>query len=110
MIVPLSTQNRDTGSSSNHPEQTDAPKPRLLDQVRDTIRRKHYSIRTEQSYIDWIKRFIYFHDKQHPRDLNESHITAFLNGQKGGELDAEPGTMRLGIPLQRGHQEGPGPI
>jgi hypothetical protein len=79
MIVPLSTQNRDTGSSSNHPEQTDAPKPRLLDQVRDTIRRKHYSIRTEQSYIDWIKRFIYFHDKQHPRDLNESHITAFLN-------------------------------
>ena len=79
MIVPLSTQNRDTGSSSNHPEKTDAPKPRLLDQVRDTIRRKHYSIRTEQSYIDWIKRFIYFHDKQHPRDLTESHITEFLN-------------------------------
>jgi hypothetical protein len=36
-------------------------RPRLLDQMRDTIRRKHYSLRTEKSYIHWIKRFIYFH-------------------------------------------------
>jgi len=79
MSVPLFVQKNETGSSSVQPEKTDVPKPRLLDQVRDTIRRKHYSIRTEQSYIDWIKRFIYFHDKQHPRDLNESHITEFLN-------------------------------
>jgi integron integrase len=54
------------------------PKPRLLDQVRDAIRVKHYSIRTEQTYIDWIKRFIYFHEKQHPVDMDAKHIAAFL--------------------------------
>jgi site-specific recombinase XerD len=53
-------------------------KPRLLDAVRGVIRCKHYSIRTEQSYVDWIKRYIYFHNKQHPKDLGEEHISAFL--------------------------------
>lgn len=52
--------------------------PRLLDQVRNIIRCKHYSIRTEYSYIDWIKRYIYFHDKQHPETLSERHISSFL--------------------------------
>jgi integron integrase len=47
--------------------------------VRDTIRRKHYSLRTEQSYIYWIKRFIYFHTKRHPAELGAAHVTAFLN-------------------------------
>ncbi len=56
-----------------------AAKPRLLDQVRNCIRRRHYSIRTEQSYIDWIRRYIFFHNKQHPDDMNENHITEFLN-------------------------------
>jgi hypothetical protein len=79
MVNHFSAQEQDLSSSMTKPETTDAKKPRLLDQVRDTIRRKHYSIRTEQSYIDWIKRFIFFHNKQHPRELNESHITAFLN-------------------------------
>lgn len=41
--------------------------PRLLDQVRDEIRRRHYSYRTEQTYVHWIKRFIYFSGKRHPR-------------------------------------------
>jgi integron integrase len=50
----------------------------LLDQVRDVIRRKHYSIRTEQAYIDWIKRFILFHHKRHPAEMAESEITEFL--------------------------------
>jgi integrase len=54
-------------------------RPRLLDQVRDAMRRKHYSLRTEQSYIHWIKRLIYFHGKRHPRELGEAEITAFLN-------------------------------
>jgi hypothetical protein len=40
-----------------------AQSPKLLDQVRDKLRVKHYAIRTEQSYVDWIKRYIYFHDK-----------------------------------------------
>ena len=53
-------------------------KPRLLDQFRNVLRCKHYSLRTEQAYVDWIKRYIYFHDKQHPADMNESHIAAFL--------------------------------
>ena len=46
-------------------ESTTANPPKLLDQVRDKLRVKHYSIRTEQTYVDWIKRFIFFHDKQH---------------------------------------------
>jgi integron integrase len=57
---------------------SDDGKPRLLDQVRGVIRCKHYSIRTEQTYIDRIKRYIYFHNKQHPEDMGERHISAFL--------------------------------
>src|SRR2546422_4136871 len=53
-------------------------KPKLLDQVREVIRRKHYSIRTEQAYCDWIKRFILFHHKRHPAEMAEAEITAFL--------------------------------
>lgn len=52
--------------------------PRLLDQVRDKLRVKHYSIRTEQTYVDWIKRYIFFHDKRHPKDLDAADIEAFL--------------------------------
>jgi len=43
--------------------------PRLLDQVQDRIRRKHYSIRTEQAYVDWIRRFVLNLNKRHPRDM-----------------------------------------
>jgi len=50
-----------------------------LDQVRAVIRRKHYSIRTEQTYADWVKRYILFHRKRHPKDLGKPEITAFLN-------------------------------
>ena len=52
---------------------------RLLDQVRNAIGRRHYSTRTEETYIHWIKRFIYFHGKRHPRELGEAEATAFLN-------------------------------
>jgi len=52
--------------------------PKLLDQVRDVIRRKHYSIRTEQAYADWIKRFIIYHDKRHPAGMAEKDIAQFL--------------------------------
>ena len=60
-------------------QSTPAKKPRLLDQVRETIRRKHYSIRTEQAYVDWIKRYIFFHNKRHPAEMNEKDIEQFLN-------------------------------
>lgn len=53
-------------------------KPKLLDQVRDALRLRHYSIRTEDTYIQWIKRYILFHNKTHPRDLGEAKISAFL--------------------------------
>jgi integron integrase len=55
-----------------------APSKKLLDQVRDVIRLKHYSYHTEKQYIDWIKRFILFHNKQHPKNLGRSHVEAFL--------------------------------
>lgn len=51
---------------------------KLLDQVRDAIRTKHYSIRTEKAYVDWIKRFILFHGKRHPKDMGAPEIEAFL--------------------------------
>jgi integron integrase len=52
--------------------------PRLLDQVRNKIRLKHYSIRTEQAYVDWIRRFVLFHGKRHPLDLGPHDVEAFL--------------------------------
>ena len=52
--------------------------PKLMDQVSDAIRTKHYSPRTEQTYIDWIKRYILFHDKRHPKDMGAPEIQAFI--------------------------------
>jgi integrase-like protein len=53
--------------------------PRLLDSVRDAVRRRHYSRRTEEAYVHWIKRFIYFCGKRHPRELGAAEVTGFLN-------------------------------
>jgi integron integrase len=58
--------------------QAASSKPKLLDQVRDAIRLRHYSIRTEQAYTDWIRRFILFHDKRHPAEMSEPEVTEFL--------------------------------
>lgn len=52
--------------------------PRLLDRVREQIRVRHYSLRTEQTYILWIRRFMLFHDKRHPREMGDTAISAFL--------------------------------
>jgi len=52
---------------------------KLLDRVRQCIRLKGYSIRTEKSYISWIKRFILFHGKRHPQDMGRPEIEAFLS-------------------------------
>lgn len=55
------------------------PNPsRLSEQVRNAIRLRHYSIRTEQSYLDWIKRFILFHHKKHPREMGAPEVEQFL--------------------------------
>ncbi|MDP2975726.1 MAG: integron integrase, partial [Anaerolineales bacterium] len=51
---------------------------KLLDVVRDVLRTKHYSYRTEQTYVDWIKRYIFFHQKRHPKDMGAEEIQAFI--------------------------------
>jgi integron integrase len=54
------------------------PPPKLLDQLRDALRARHYSIRTEDAYVDWARRFILFHHKQHPAQLGSAEVNAFL--------------------------------
>src|SRR5688572_30786720 len=55
------------------------PKPKLLDQVRQAIRARHYSYMTEKTYVGWIKRFIFFHDKRHPDEMGEPEVARFLS-------------------------------
>ena len=52
--------------------------PRLLEQVRERIRLRHYSIRTEQAYVGWIRRFILANGKRHPKELGAREVEAFL--------------------------------
>lgn len=54
------------------------PKKPLLQRTRETLRRKHYALRTERAYLRWIKRFILFHNKRHPKHLGAKHLEAFL--------------------------------
>ena len=54
-------------------------KPRLLDQVREALRLRHYSYRTEQQYVGWIRRFIIYHDRRHPAQLGGPQVEAFLS-------------------------------
>jgi hypothetical protein len=61
-----------------------SPSPKLLDQVRNLCRLKHYSIRTEQTYVDWCKRFILFHHKRHPKDMGAPEVRAFLEHLAAG--------------------------
>ena len=63
----------------NDPNTGTTKPPRLLEQLRDAIRRRHYSLRTEETYIHWVKRFIYFSGKRHPAGLAEAEVTAFLS-------------------------------
>jgi integron integrase len=53
--------------------------PKLLDRVRTAIRTRHYSLRTEEAYVGWIRRYIFFHGKRHPAEMGESEINAFLS-------------------------------
>ncbi len=53
-------------------------KPKLLQQVRDKVRLRNYSYRTEQSYVAWVKRYILFHDKKHPAEMGRPEVEAFL--------------------------------
>ena len=64
--------------SSQRPLQAAAPKPKLLDRVRQAVRARHYSTRTENAYVTWIRRFILFHGKRHPIEMGEPEINQFL--------------------------------
>ncbi len=54
-------------------------KPKLLEQVHEAMRARHYSRRTEEAYVQWIKRFIFFHDKRHPASMGGEEVNAFLS-------------------------------
>ncbi len=62
------------GTAPGQPQQ-----PKLLDRVRIAIRVRHYSLRTEEAYVGWIKRYIFFHNKRHPAEMGEPEINAFLS-------------------------------
>ena len=56
-----------------------ARKPRLLDTVREALRLRHYSGRTESAYVGWIRRYIVFHEKRHPAEMGAAEVSAFLS-------------------------------
>src|SRR5512134_953162 len=62
-----------TMNSPSAPQQ-----PKLLDRLREALRSRHYSRRTDHCYCHWVKRFIFFHHVRHPADMAESEINAFL--------------------------------
>src|SRR5205085_5043064 len=85
-------------------EDTSTPAPvRLLDQVRERIRFRHYSIRTEQVYVDWIRRFIRFHGKRHPSTMGAAEVERFSPTWRGSRrfgVDAESGAKCAPFSLQ----------
>src|SRR5213083_1182041 len=52
--------------------------PKLLTRLRSAVRARHYSARTEESYVGWVKRFVRFHDKRHPATLGETEVQEFV--------------------------------
>jgi integrase len=75
-IYPLSRNQFEGKLAVNAPP---SPKPKLLDQVRQAIRTRHCSSKTEESYVHWIKRFIFFHNRRHPTEMGEKEIAQFLS-------------------------------
>lgn len=72
--LPRSRQERGRWDGPGEPR-----KPTLLDDVRSALRIRHYSLRTEEAYVSWIKRFILFHGKRHPLEMGQQEITQFLS-------------------------------
>ena len=70
----------DTERRIVHPNEPGGPQPpRLLDRVRLAIRARHYSPKTEEAYVAWIKRYIFFHGKRHPQEMGAEEVTRFLS-------------------------------
>src|SRR5438094_10641862 len=85
------------------PETSGAPPrasaPKLLDGVREAIRTRHYSRRTETAYVDWIRRFIVFHGKRHPRELGSPAVTAFVSSLAARGVSASTQNQALSAVL-----------
>ena len=64
--------------ASSLAERFQPDKPKLLDHVREVCRFRRYSIRTEQAYVDWIRRYLLHHGKRHPKELGEDEVRALL--------------------------------
>jgi site-specific recombinase XerD len=75
---PARTLHAPGSLTESTPDAGGACKRKLLDQVSDAIRTRHYSYRTEEAYVGWIKRFIFFHHKRHPAEMGKAEITQFL--------------------------------
>ena len=73
--------------------------PKLLDQVRAAIRMRHYSRRTEEAYVGWIRRFIVFHGRRHPRELGEADVTAFVSSLASAGVSASTQNQALSAVL-----------
>jgi integrase len=78
---PLANKGRAAGAGILHHDDAaeEPPPPRLLGQLRQAIRLRHYSLRTETAYVDWVRRYIHFHGLRHPTTLGAAEVTAFLS-------------------------------
>ena len=83
-------------SDLTEPETLRGQKPRLLQQVHEAIRRLHYSRRTEEAYVHWIKRFIFWSGKRHPASLGETEVSAFLS-HLAAERNVAAATQNLAL-------------
>ena len=74
------------------------PEKKLADRLREALRLRGYSIRTEKAYVDWIRRYILFHNKRHPAEMGNAEVEAFLThlavDQEVAALPPEPGPLR----------------
>ncbi len=87
---PANTRSLET-TSQTHPRP-----PKLLDQLRESLRARHYSRRTEKTYSQWTKRFIYFHNLRHPSEMAEAEVNAFLTSLAvQGKVSASPQNQAL---------------
>lgn len=87
MVTPHLDTSRSSDAIANDPivpsavqetSQATGPRPRLLDRVREAIRTRHYSRRTEKTYVTWIRRYILFHGKRHPAEMGARELEHFL--------------------------------
>ncbi len=88
----VSAEHRATPDGAVPGTEPPARAPRLLDRVRTEIRFRHYSIRTETAYVEWVRRFVLFHGKRHPRDMGADEVARFLS-YLAVERDVSPSTQ-----------------